>query len=73
MEKNNFISLNVKTVLAFDVESLSPHMAYTVYTCDGNALRVASGWTLRDAIELYSNIYNCERQSLRVKRPFRSQ
>ena len=44
--------LNVKTVPAIDPEHHLPHTAYTVFTTDGDGLRFASGWTLRDAIHL---------------------
>ena len=71
--ERNLIYLNVMTVPAFDVESLCPHTAYSVYTCCGDKFQVASGWTLQDAIDMYSKTYFCERQSLRLRRPFRRQ
>lgn len=70
---DNFVYLSVKTVPAFDVVSLAPHTAYTVYTVSEGAIRLASGWTLRDAIELYAHIHGCERISIKLKRPFRPQ
>jgi hypothetical protein len=70
---NNFIYLNVKTVPAFDVVSLAPHTAYTVYTHLDGTIRLASAWTLRDAIDLYARLYGCERSSVKLVRPFRQQ
>jgi hypothetical protein len=70
---DNFIYLNVKTVLAFDVVSLAPHTAYTVYALLDGTIRLASAWTLRDAIDLYARLYGCERSSVKLVRPFRQQ
>ena len=71
--ERNLIYLNVMTVPAFDVENLSLHTAYSVYTYNANVFQIASGWSLQDAIELYSVVYSCDRQSLRLRRPFRRQ
>lgn len=73
MENNKFIFLNVKTVPAFDRETLRPHTAYTVYTCYDNVFKIASAWTLQDAIEIFSSEYKCKRDLLRLRRPFRPQ
>ena len=70
MDSTNNIILNVKTVPAFDTEKMCPHTAYTVYQTFGNKLQIASGWTLKDALDLYAHLYNCDRSALKVKRPF---
>lgn len=73
MEKNEFIYLNVKTVPAFDTAVLCDHTAYMVYDHHGQMLRYASGWTLKDAVELYAHVYGCERMAIRLRRPFKHQ
>lgn len=73
MDKENRVYLNVKTVPAFEPVTYEAHTAYTVYIQDKNSLNSASGWTLRDAIELFARQYNYSRESLRLKRPFRPQ
>ena len=65
--------LNVKTVPAFDTEFLQEHTAFTVFHYNGKNLQTASGWTLKDAIELFSKLYSYHREDLGVKRPFASQ
>ena len=65
--------LNVKTVPAFDTEFLQEHTAFTVFHYNGKNLQTASGWTLKDAIELFSKLYSYHREDLGVKRPFTSQ
>ena len=62
--------LKVKTVPAFDTSSLQPHTSYTVYRDNDGSLQVASGWTLKDAIELFSRLYGCDITSLKITRPF---
>ena len=62
--------LNVKTVPAIDPEHHLPHTAYTVFTTDGDGLRFASGWTLRDAIHLFARLYGYDPARLRLIRPF---
>ena len=70
MSDTNNIILNVKTVPAFDTEKMCPHTAYTVYQTLENTIKIASGWTLKDALDLYARLYNCNRNDLKVKRPF---
>lgn len=70
MENADFIYLNVKTVPALDPVTHETHIAYTVSVPFRNTLRVASGWTLQGAIELFAQQYSCDRASLRLKRPF---
>jgi hypothetical protein len=65
--------LNVKTVPAIDPESHLPHTAYTVFTTDGMTFRAASGWTLRDAIQLFSRLYGQDMSDIKLVRPFRPQ
>ena len=69
----DFIYLNVKTVPAFDAVSLAPHTAYTVYALLDGTIRLASAWTLRGAIDLYALLYDCDRSSIKLIRPFRQQ
>jgi hypothetical protein len=73
MDKEKRAYLNVKTVPALEPVTHQAHTAYTVYLQEGNTLNSASGWTLRDAIELFARSYNHSRESLRLKRPFRPQ
>ncbi|MBR1957324.1 MAG: hypothetical protein IKA13_08455 [Bacteroidales bacterium] len=69
LDSSNII-LNVKTVPAFDTEKMRPHTAYTVYQTVAGQFTIASGWTLKDALDLYARLYNCNRNALKVKRPF---
>lgn len=70
MEK---ILLNVQTAPAFDVTTYSDHTAYTVFDTKEGQFMTASGWTLRDAIDLYSKLYKVDRPCIKLKRPFRPQ
>lgn len=72
-ERMGNIFLNVQTVPAFDVTTYSDHTAYTVFATNGGGLATASGWTLRDAIDLYSRLYKVDRLCIKLKRPFRPQ
>ena len=67
------ILLNVQTVPAFDVTTYSDHTAYTVFDTKEGQFMTASGWTLRDAIDLYSKLYKVDRPCIKLKRPFRPQ
>ena len=69
LDSSNII-LNVKTVPAFDTEKMRPHTAYTVYQTVAGQFTIASGWTLKDALDLYARLYHCNRNALKVKRPF---
>lgn len=62
--------LNVKTVPAIDPEHHHPHTAYTVFTTGTDELRIASGWTLRDAIQLFARLYGYSPSCIKVTRPF---
>lgn len=73
MEKGNLVYLNVKTIPAVEPVTHEAHTAYTVYTLHNNNLKIASGWTLQDAIELFAQQHSYVRSSLRLKRPFRPQ
>lgn len=72
-ERMGNILLNVQTVPAFDVTTYSDHTAYTVFATNRGHLATASGWTLRDAIDLYSKLYKVDRPCIKLKRPFRPQ
>ena len=65
--------LNVKTVQTIEPVTYLPHTAYTVYTKSGSKYILASGWTLKDAIRLFSKIHNYRIEDIKVKRPFRQQ
>ena len=73
MESFTKNTLNVQTVETFDFDSQGPHTAYTVYMNDTGFPKVASGWTLQDAIDLFARLYQFDRKSLRIRRPFRPQ
>lgn len=67
------IYLNVQTVQTFDRDKSEMHTAYTVYHPTDEALEIASGWTLRDAVDLFARIYRYNRSQLKLMRPFRQQ
>lgn len=69
----DILFLNVKTVQTVDPCTYLPHTAYTVYTKSGSNYVLASGWTLKDAIRLFSKIHNYRIEDIKVKRPFREQ
>ena len=69
----NQLVLNVKTVPAWDYDMMCTHTAYTISAVVDGKLTFASGWTLKDAIELYSSIYHCNKESLKILRPFKRQ
>lgn len=69
----NQLALNVKTVPAWDYDMMCPHTAYTISAVVDGKLTFASGWTLKDAIEQYSSIYHCNKESLKILRPFKRQ
>ena len=62
--------LNVKTVPAFDTFIRRPHTAYSVYIAKDGDLKIASAWTLKDAIELFCRTQKCDPTYVRLKRPF---
>lgn len=65
--------LDVTTVETVDISTLRPHTAYTVCMSSGENLKIASAWTLMDALDLFSKIYGFEKNRLKIKRPFRPQ
>lgn len=67
------IYLNVKTVQTIEWESMEPHTAYTVYHLSDEIMKIASAWTLRDAVELFAKLYGFDRTRLKLRRPFLSQ
>ena len=69
----NQLALNVKTVLAWDYDMMCPHTAYTISATIGSKFTFAPGWTLKDAIELYSHIYCCNKENIKILRPFNRQ
>ena len=69
----NQLALNVKTVPAWDYDMMCPHTAYTISAVVDGKLTFAPGWTLKDAIELYSSIYSCDKESIKILRPFKRQ
>ena len=71
MEKQ--VALNVKTVSAWNYDQMCTHTAYTISAVVDGKFTYAPGWTLKDAIELYSSIYCCHKESLKILRPFKRQ
>lgn len=69
----DILYLNVKTVTAFDVFTHMPHTAYSVYTDMDGDLKIASSWTLKDAIELFCQTQGYDKSCIRLKRPFIAQ
>ena len=67
------VALNVKTVSAWNYDQMCTHTAYTISAVVDGKLTFAPGWTLKDAIELYSSIYRCHKDSLKILRPFKRQ
>ena len=65
--------LNVKTVPAQDPVTYENHTAYTVYAELNGKFALVSAWTLKDAISLFSKIYNYTSDSIKIKRPFSRQ
>ena len=64
------VRLRVQTVPALDPVTHQEHTAYTAIASDGDHLRLASGWTLRDAIEAFCDGFHVERESVCLLRPF---
>jgi hypothetical protein len=69
----NQLALNVKTVSAWNYDQMCTHTAYTISVVVDGKFTYAPGWTLKDAIELYSSIYRCHKDSLKILRPFKRQ
>lgn len=67
------LALNVKTVTAWDFDLMCTHTAYTVSAVVDGKFTFACGWTLRNAIELYSSLYRFNKNSLKALRPFKRQ
>ena len=67
------ITLNVRTVPAWDYAQMEMHTAYTVSAVVDKKFTYAPGWTLKDAIENYSSIYSCNKEVIKVSRPFKRQ
>lgn len=71
---DKIINLHVKLVPAIDFEIRIPHDAYTVYCRIDGAASLASGWTLKDAINLFRKQHHVDNQTrIRLIRPFRKQ
>lgn len=66
------VELNVISVPAFDWEG-AEHTAFTVYSYTNGVLRTALGWTLKDAVELYAQYNGLEKNTIRIRRPFKRQ
>lgn len=47
--------------------------AYSVYTDMDGDLKIASSWTLKDAIELFCQTQGYDKSCIRLKRPFIAQ
>ena len=66
----DMVRLMVQTVPATDPVTLKEHTAYNVIAKDSDALLVAPGWTLRDAIETFCEWFQIDRQDVCIHRPF---
>ena len=66
------VRLRVQTVPAFDPETHEAHTAYTVLwqLPVAEALLCAPGWTLKDAISCFCELFDQDRDSVRLIRPF---
>ena len=67
MEK---LRLSVQTVPALDPVTHKEHTAYSVILRDGDIVRCAPGWTLRDAIETFCEWFHVCREDVCLRRPF---
>jgi hypothetical protein len=71
---DKIINLHVKLVPAIDLETRMPYDAYTVYSKLDGTISSASGWTLRDAVNLFRKVHHVDIQTkVSLVRPFRRQ
>ena len=66
----DMVRLMVQTVPATDPDTQQEHTAYTVIDKNGDSLRIAPGWTLRDAIETFCEWFHIDRRDVCLERPF---
>ena len=66
----DMIRLIVQTVPVTNPVTLKEHTAYTVIANEDDTLRVAPGWTLRDAIETFCDWFQVDRKNVCLHRPF---
>ncbi|MBP5559184.1 MAG: hypothetical protein J6X71_05410 [Bacteroidales bacterium] len=66
------VRLKVLTVPALDPDTREMHIAYTVLLPDYAAGRIpcVSGWTLKDAVDLFCEWFQVDRSSIKLIRPF---
>ena len=65
------VRIRVKTVPALDPADNKEHTSYTVsLSGNGDGLCFAAGWTLRDAIDIFSRQLGIERHLIELARPF---
>ena len=64
------VRLGVQTVPAFDPVSSEIHTAFNVILLNDEQLCCVSGWTLRDAIEIFCKRFHVEREHVYLQRPF---
>ena len=66
------VRLRVQTVPALDPVSFEEHIAYTVMLLQPatGLLFSSSGWTLRDAIEFFCDMFHVNRDLVKPVRPF---
>ena len=67
------VRLKVLTVPALDPITYQEHTAFDVITEEDGQLKLASGWTLRDAIDTYCEWLKVDRDQIILERPFRPQ
>jgi hypothetical protein len=64
------VRLKVLTVPALDPVTYQKHTAFCVVTHAEGQLLHAPGWTIQDAIELYCDWYQVDRDQIILERPF---
>ena len=64
------IRLKVLTVPTLDPATNQEHTTFSVSTQTSGDIKIASGWTLKDAIENYCKDFNVERENVILERPF---
>ena len=64
------IRLRVLTVPALDPITFQSHIAFCVTAQTGGCFRYAPGWTLRDAVDLFCEWFEVDRNQVVLERPF---
>ena len=64
------VRLKVLTVPATDPNTCQLHTAFCVSTELGGQIRLAPGWTLRDAVDMFCKWFKVDRNQIILERPF---